>query len=365
MIALAGRLARPFLFALDPENAHRLSVLGLKALPLPGRAPDDPALAVEAMGLRFSNPLGIAAGYDKGAEVPDQLLRLGFGFVEVGTITPRPQPGNPRPRVFRLTADEAVVNRLGFNSEGQAPALARLSARRGKPGIIGVNIGSNKETVDRAADYVSGIETFADVAGYFTVNVSSPNTPGLRDLQHAEALDELLARAVEARDRVAEKHGRKPLVLKIAPDVDEFALDDIVRVARARGMDGMIVSNTTISRPDTLIDKRQAGESGGLSGRPVFNMSTRVLARAYQRVENQFPLIGVGGIDGPETAFAKIEAGATLLQLYSAMVFRGPGLPGEVTRGLVSIARARGLARVEQARGTRADDWASGRISRA
>ncbi len=365
MIGLAGRLARPLLFALDPENAHRVSLLGLKAFPLPERAPDDPALAVEAMGLRFPNPVGLAAGYDKGAEVPDQLLRLGFGFVEVGTITPRPQPGNPRPRVFRLTADEAVVNRLGFNSEGQAPALARLAARRGKPGIIGVNIGSNKETTDRAADYVAGIEAFADVAGYFTANVSSPNTPGLRDLQHAAALDELLVRAIEARDRVAEKHGRKPLVLKIAPDVDEFALDDIVRVARARGIDGLIVSNTTISRPDELIDKRQAGESGGLSGRPVFNLSTRVLAQAFLRVENQFPLIGVGGIDGPETAFAKIEAGATLLQLYSAMVFRGPGLPGEITRGLAAIARAGGLARVELARGARAADWASGRLTRA
>ena len=356
---LAGRLALPLLLGLEPEAAHRASILALKYAPLPPAPPADAALRVEAFGLSFANPLGVAAGYDKGAEVPDALLRLGFGFVEAGTITPLPQPGNPKPRLFRLSADEGVVNRLGFNSEGRGPPLARLRARRGRGGIVGVNIGANKDSTDRAGDYVKGIETFAEVASYFTANISSPNTPGLRDLQEAKALDDLLARVIDARDRVAETHGRKPLLVKIAPDLGEVEIDDIVRVARARKIDGLIVSNTTIARPDSLRDKATAREAGGLSGRPLFDLSTRVLARVYLRVGGQFPLIGAGGVDGPETARAKLEAGATLLQLYSSMVFKGPSLPRDIATGLASHLRANTIASVSALTGARAKEWAA------
>ena len=253
MIGGLGALARPVLFALEPERAHRATIAALKLLPLLPCAKSDPRLAVTAFGLDFPNPLGMAAGFDKGGEVADQLLRLGFGHVEVGTITPRPQPGNPAPRLFRLVDDKAVINRLGFNSEGHAAVHRRLARRRGG-GIVGVNIGANKASADRVADYVAGIAAFADVASYFTVNISSPNTPGLRDLQQAAALDDLIARVLDARDRCAERHGRKPVLLKIAPDLGLADLDDIVRVCRARRIDGMIVSNTTVTRPPGLND---------------------------------------------------------------------------------------------------------------
>ncbi len=358
MIGLASQLTRPLLFGLEPETAHRASVMALKYLPLPSPPAADPRLAVEAFGLAFPHPVGIAAGFDKGAEVVDPLLRLGFGFIEVGTITPRPQPGNPRPRVFRLTEDEAVINRLGFNSEGHAAPHARLRARRKGIGIVGINVGANKESTDRAADYVTGIEVFADVASYFTVNISSPNTPGLRDLQQATALDDLLARVLDARDRVAQMHGRKPILVKIAPDLAEADLDDIVRVARARAIDGLIVSNTTLARPASLRETMLAKEAGGLSGKPLFDASTRVLAQVFERVEKQFPLIGVGGIDGVDAAFAKLEAGASLLQLYSAMVFKGPGLPGDITRGLAERMTREGLESLSGVIGRRAAEWA-------
>ena len=360
MMRLAGRLARPLLFCLEPEAAHRASIVALRFAPLPAPAPPDPRLRVEAFGLAFPNPVGLAAGYDKGAEVPDALLRLGFGFVEIGTITPLPQPGNPRPRLFRLTRDEAVVNRLGFNSEGHGPPHARLMARRGRAGIVGVNVGANKESHDRAADYVAGVAAFADVADYFTVNISSPNTPGLRDLQQAQALDGLLARVIDARDQAAPQSGRKPLLLKIAPDVDEAGLDDIVRVARARKIDGLVVANTTLARPASLRETELAKQAGGLSGRPLFEASTRVLARAFLRVEGQFPIVGVGGIDSPEAAFAKIEAGATLVQLYSSMVFKGPDLPTDIARGLTARMAKENLPNLSPLVGRRAAEWARG-----
>ncbi len=363
MIGALGSLARPFLFMLEPEAAHRASILALKLMPPVSCAFRDPRLETRAFGLDFPNPVGLAAGYDKGGEAPDALLRLGFGFVEAGTITPLPQPGNPKPRLFRLPADEGVINRLGFNSEGHGPPRARLLARRGRPGVVGVNVGANKEASDRAGDYVSGVTAFADVATYFTINISSPNTPGLRDLQQAAALDDLLARVLDARDRAAERHGRKPVLLKIAPDLAEGDLDDIVRVARARKIDGLIVSNTTITRPETLREKSVAAEAGGLSGKPLFALSTRVLAQAFLRVEGQFPLVGAGGIDGAESAFAKIEAGATLAQLYSSMVYKGPGLPRSICEGLAARAAAEGLARVSDAAGRRAADWAAGKAS--
>jgi len=343
LIGLFDRFARPLLRALDPEDAHALTIRALRLAPLPKAAPDDPRLAVKAFGLTFPNPVGVAAGLDKNAEVPDALLRLGFGFVEVGTITPRPQPGNPRPRLFRLEADGGVVNRYGFNSEGATAALARLRARQGKGGIVGVNVGANKDTADRGADYVRLIEMFAPVASYFTVNVSSPNTPGLRDLQRAAALDDLLARVLAARDRALKAHPA-PVLLKIAPDLTLSELDDIVGVARRRRVDGMIVSNTTVSRPASLQDA--AGkEGGGLSGKPLFPLATRMLAETYVRAESAFPLIGAGGIDSATAALAKFRAGANLVQLYSGLVFRGLGLVGEIkARLLESLNGSRRLA---------------------
>ncbi|MBM3550377.1 MAG: quinone-dependent dihydroorotate dehydrogenase [Alphaproteobacteria bacterium] len=326
----AFAIASPFLRLLDAETAHRATIAALKTLPPRAPPPDDPRLAVSAFGLDFPNPIGLAAGFDKNAEVPDAMLGLGFGFVEVGTLTPRAQPGNPRPRALRLVEDHAVINRYGFNNDGHAPALARLS-KRAPRGIVGVNIGANKDAADRVADYVAGVSALADVASYFTINVSSPNTPGLRDLQEPEALSELLARAIEARDAA---RIRRPLLLKIAPDLTLDQLDSVVRVARERRIDGMIVSNTTISRPLTLRSPL-AKESGGLSGAPLFDLSTRMLAQAFLRVDGQFPLIGVGGVDSAEAALAKIEAGATLVQLYSALVYEGPALVARIKRGLI------------------------------
>lgn len=326
----AFAIASPFLRLLDAETAHRATIAALKALPPRAPPPDDPRLAVSAFGLDFPNPIGLAAGFDKNAEVADAMLGFGFSFVEVGSLTPQAQPGNPRPRAFRLVEDRAVINRYGFNNDGHAPALARLS-KRAPRGIVGVNIGANKDAADRVADYVAGVHAFADVASYFTINVSSPNTPGLRDLQEPEALSELLARVIDARDAA---RIRRPLLLKIAPDLSLAKLDNIVRVARDRRIDGMIVSNTTISRPATL-RSQLAKETGGLSGAPLFDLSTRVLAQTYLRVEGQFPLIGAGGIDSAEAALAKIEAGATLAQLYSGLVYEGPGLVTRIKRGLI------------------------------
>ncbi|AXK81686.1 quinone-dependent dihydroorotate dehydrogenase [Pseudolabrys taiwanensis] len=340
MIGLFDRLSLPLLRALDPEDAHTLAIKALRFVR--GSKPaDPPELAVQAFGLTFPNPVGLAAGFDKNAVAPDALLRLGFGFVEVGTITPRAQAGNPRPRLFRLAADGGVINRLGFNNEGAAAALARLSARAGNGGVVGVNVGANKDSADRTEDYVRLIETFSPVASYFTVNVSSPNTPGLRDLQQAEALDELLDRVVEARDRAHRRGGPVPLLLKIAPDLTLSDLDDVVGIARKHRVDGMIVSNTTISRPGSLRDRETAKEPGGLSGRPLFKLSTRMLAETFVRAEAAFPLIGAGGIDSGAAAIAKIKAGATLVQIYSALVYRGVGLVAEVKRDL-SAAIKRG-----------------------
>jgi len=336
VIGFFDRLARPLLRALDPEDAHSFAIKGLKLAPRFPRRPDDPRLAVRAFGLNFPNPIGIAPGFDKHAEVPDALLNLGFGFVEIGTVTPLPQTGNPRPRIFRLEPDEAVINRLGFNSAGEALVLARLAARAEQGGIVGVNVGANKESPDRTADYIRLIEAVAPVASYVTVNISSPNTPGLRSMQQASVLDDLLARVVETRDRVAVRAGDTPVLLKIAPDVTLAELDDIVGIARARKIDGMIVGNTTIGRPPFLKDRVTSKESGGLSGKPLFALSTRMLAETYVRVEGKFPLVGVGGIDSGEAALAKIRAGADVLQLYSALVFKGLGLISDIKRELIA-----------------------------
>jgi dihydroorotate dehydrogenase len=335
VLGLIDRLSRPLLRALDPEDAHALTIKALKRVPLPRAAADPPELAVRAFGLNFPHPLGVAPGFDKHGEVPDPILRLGFGFVEVGTVTPRPQAGNPRPRIFRLEQDRGVINRLGFNSVGAPVVLARLSARAKAGGIVGVNVGANRDSADRAEDYARLVETFAAVASYFTINISSPNTPGLRDLQHAQQLDDLLARVIEARDRA---RTRKPVLLKIAPDLTLGDLDDVVWIARKRRLDGMIVGNTTVARPPSLRD-RGAKEAGGLSGRPLFKLSTRMLAETFVRTEGAFPLIGVGGIDSGPTAIAKIKAGASLVQVYSGLIYRGIGLLQEIKADLAAALK--------------------------
>ncbi len=348
-----AEFAEPLIKLLPPETAHRLAINGLKIAPPAQANPGDSRLAVEAFGLTFPNPLGLAAGFDKNAEVPGAMLRLGFGFVEVGTLTPRPQPGNPRPRLFRLREDGAVINRFGFNNEGYEKALARL-ARRPK-GLIGVNVGPNKDAADRIADCVLGVKTFAGVADYLAINVSSPNTPGLRDLQRREALDELLARAVAARDESAP---RRPLIIKIAPDLDDRDLDDIVAVALARRLDGLIVSNTTVARPASL-RSRHCGEAGGLSGRPLFEPSTRLLARACLALRGAMPLIGCGGVEDAATALAKIEAGASLVQLYTSLALKGAGVVDEILSGLTRAVEERRAASIATLIGARAGDWAS------
>jgi dihydroorotate dehydrogenase len=339
VIGLFDRLSRPFLRALDPEDAHTLTVKALRYVPLAKSPPDAADLRVQAFGLNVPNPVGLAAGFDKNGQVPDALLRLGFGFVEVGTVTPRAQSGNPKPRLFRLEADEAIVNRLGFNNDGATTVHARLAARTDAAGILGVNIGANRDSVDRAGDYVRLVETFAAVASYFTVNVSSPNTPGLRDLQQAKALDDLLARVLEARERNRFRAGVTPVLLKIAPDVTLADLDDIVGVARKRRVDGMIVGNTTVTRPAALRARAGAREQGGLSGRPLFKLSTRMLAETFVRAEGAFPLVGTGGIDSGATAIAKLKAGATLLQLYTGLVYRGIGVVNEIKTDLTAALK--------------------------
>lgn len=351
-------LARPLVFRLSPETAHRLTLFALAHLPLPAAAPpDDACLAVKAFGLDFSNPIGLAAGFDKNAEAAGAFASLGFGFAEIGTVTPRPQPGNALPRIFRLPRDGAVINRLGFPSEGHLAVHARLERLR-RQAPIGINLGANKESQDRAADYARGIEAFADLADYFTINISSPNTPGLRDLQRPEALDDLLARVLDARDQMARSLPRRPVLLKIAPDLTLTELDAIIACARKRQIDGLIISNTTISRPSSLRDDA-ARETGGLSGRPLFALSTRMLAAAFLRVEGQFPLIGAGGIDNADAAFAKLEAGASLLQLYTGLIFEGPALIGEIKRGLLRHMSRKGFARATDVTGTAAEDWAA------
>ncbi len=346
MIGLLESLARPMLRMLDPEDAHRVAIHALKFPSFVKLVPDDPRLAVRAFGLNFPNPVGMAAGFDKHAEVPDALLRLGFGFVEVGTVTPLPQVGNPRPRVFRLNRDQGVINRLGFNSEGADAVLRRLAARANEGGIIGVNIGANKESADRIRDYVRLIETFAPVVSYFSVNISSPNTPGLRELQRANVLDSLLARVVDARARMSREAGTTPVLIKIAPDLTLNELDDMVGAARRHRVDGMIISNTTVARPHGLGDRVTAREAGGLSGHPLFALATRMLAETYVRVEGAFPLIGVGGVDSGEAALAKIKAGASLIQLYTALVFHGLRLVATIKSELSNVVRRQGQTQI-------------------
>jgi dihydroorotate dehydrogenase len=353
------RAAKPLLHALDPETAHRMTIRALSLTPARPPAADDPRLAIRLFGRRFPNPVGLAAGFDKGCEVPDQILSLGFGFVELGGVVPRPQPGNPRPRLFRLTRDEAIINRFGLNSDGLDAARRRLQHRRGRPGIVGVNIGANKDSSDRVADYEACMAGLCGLAGFVTINVSSPNTPGLRDLQGEAFLDDLLARCIEARDRADDgRPERTAVLLKIAPDISLETLDAIVATALRRGIDALVVSNTTVARPDTLKEKRLAAEAGGLSGRPLFGPSTRLLAETFLRVGPALPLVGVGGIDSPQAAVAKIRAGASLLQLYSALIYQGPAVVTAIKAGIVAeITRSGGS--LEALVGTEAQAFAA------
>jgi len=340
-------LVRPLLRALPPESAHRLTLAALAA-GLGGRAakPDPPILAQRLWGRVFPNPVGIAAGFDKNARAPDALLRLGCGFAEIGTVTPRPQPGNSRPRVFRLEADAALINRLGFNSEGLDRVVARLAARR-RDGIVGVNLGKNRDSADPVADYAEGVRRTAALADYLVVNVSSPNTPGLRDLQARGALEELLRALIDAR---AKAGAATPLLVKVAPDLTVPERADVAAAALAAGIDGLIVSNTTVARAPAL-KSPQAAEAGGLSGRPLFAPSTEVLADMYRLTGGKLPLVGVGGVASAEDAYAKIRAGAALVQLYTALVFAGPGLLHRIKRGLAELLRRDGFASVADAVG--------------
>jgi dihydroorotate dehydrogenase len=358
MIGALSGFVRPLLFKLDPETAHELTLRALELGVYPRCAVrKNRALEIELWGETFPNPLGIAAGFDKDARVPDAILELGFGFAEIGTTTPLPQPGNPAPRIFRLVPDRAVINRLGFNNQGHAAALRRLMARP-KRGIVGVNIGANKESRDRAADYVAGIEAFYDVASYFTVNISSPNTPGLRDLQAPAALAELMDRVMGARAaKVAAGAQRRPIVVKIAPDIAEDDIEPIVVALADRGVDAVAVSNTTLAR-NGLADPA-AKEAGGLSGRPLFHRATVMLARVYRASKGKIPLIGIGGIDSPESALAKIEAGATLLQLYTGLIYEGPDLVSRINAHLAKVCAERGVSSIAALTGTRAAEWAS------
>jgi dihydroorotate dehydrogenase len=336
-------LIRPFIFMLEAETAHQMSVAALRMSPFSGAAAPDPVLNITVAGLNFPNPVGLAAGYDKNAEVPRAMLGLGFGFVEVGTLTPEPQAGNPAPRLFRLAEDRAVINRMGFNNEGQKSALPRLIAARRHSGVIGVNIGANKDSVDRIADYVTGVEHMAGVASYLTVNISSPNTPGLRALQDGAALAELLQ---EVRSAMPE--GGPPVFLKLAPDLDSAEIDSVVKVAMGQ-VDGLIISNTTISRPPLLSGHR--GEAGGLSGAPLKPLALQRLIDFRAATGGQIPLIAAGGIENADDAYARIRAGASLIQIYSALVYEGPGLARRIAHGLRALLIRDGFAHVADAVG--------------
>jgi dihydroorotate dehydrogenase len=345
---------RPGLRFVDPERAHRLAVQALARGLVPGRmAADDPILATRVWGRDFANPLGLAAGFDKNGEAPDALLRLGFGHVEIGSVTPQPQPGNPLPRLFRLTEDRAVINRYGFNSGGVPAMVARLTRRRAAaPGFLGINVGKNKETADEAIDFVAGIEALCRFADYLVVNVSSPNTPGLRDLQGRGAMAKVITAVQAARAR-GNPPGRDlpPLLVKLAPDLDDDGLADIAEVALGTGLDGLIMGNTTLSRPAGLVS-RDRGETGGLSGRPLMPLSTERLGALYRLTEGRIPLVGAGGVASGADAYAKLRAGATLVQLYSALVFEGPGLATRIKRDLARLLRRDGFASTGEAVGT-------------
>lgn len=357
---LYENLVRPALFRVDAETAHNLSLAALRTgAGLIFACPNHEELATQVAGIRFPNPIGLAAGYDKNCEVPGALLSLGFGFVETGTVTPKAQPGNPKPRLFRLEPDAGIINRFGFNNVGHAVFLERLRKHDAPEGVVGVNIGANKDSADRIADYEAGVRTFAPHAAYLAVNISSPNTPGLRALQSRAELAELLTRVASARPKG--KGARTPIFLKIAPDLTDEELSDIAEVVLDRKIDGIIVSNTTLARPN--LRSPYSGEVGGLSGKPLFHRSTVVLARMRRLVGPDLPLIGVGGIDSTQAALEKIRAGADLVQIYSGLVYRGPGLPCDIVAGLAREMRQRGLKRLGDMRDETVREWAARTIN--
>lgn len=339
-------LLRPFAFALDAETAHRAAIRTLRFMPMRGAPDFADSLASEVAGVRFPSPVGLAAGFDKDGEVPDAMLALGFGFVEIGTVTPLAQSGNERPRLFRLAEDRAVINRMGFNNRGQQAALERL-AMRPRRGIVGVNIGANKDSADRIADYAAGVRNMAPVADYLTINISSPNTPGLRNLQAGGELNELLAAV-----RAARPPGGPPIFLKVAPDLDSGEHERIVGAAIDHGVDALIVANTTVSRP--ALRSRHAGEAGGLSGAPLKALALDALRRFRQVSGVHLPLIAAGGIESADDAWDRITAGASLVQLYSALVYEGPGLARRIATGLARRLKREGMNRISDAVGTRA-----------
>jgi dihydroorotate dehydrogenase len=345
-------LAARALHLIDPEDAHSLTIAALTSgLGPVDHGPDDPILTTALAGLTLPSPVGLAAGFDKNAQAPDAMLRAGFGFVECGTVTPLPQAGNPRPRLFRLSEDRAVINRMGFNNAGLEAFAANLAARRHR-GVVGANIGANKDSDDRIGDYVTGLKRLWGRAAYFTVNISSPNTPGLRALQTKAALEDLLGRLDEARRALATAGGDGPVFLKVAPDLEDGEVETIVEAVAAFGLQGIIVSNTTVSRPDSLRSAQRA-ETGGLSGPPLMSLSTQMLARFHAANTRGLTLIGAGGIATGADALAKIRAGATAVQVYSAMVFEGPGMVARIKRDLAARLRAEGFASVADAVGAR------------
>ena len=334
-------LIRPLAFALDPERAHRATIAALKLAPK-RRPPDFPeSLRSTVAGLDFPSPVGLAAGFDKNAEVPEHMLGLGFGFVEVGTVTPEPQAGNPRPRMFRLVEDKAVINRLGFNNQGQAEAWLRLRECRHVRGVIGVNIGANKDSADRIADYAAGVQAMSPVARYLTINISSPNTPGLRQLQDEGALRALLSAVQEAREP-----GGPAIFLKVAPDLGQGEPDQIVRAAIEHGIDAIIVANTTVSRP--ALESRHRDESGGLSGAPLKQLALKALRDFRAASGGKIPLVGVGGIATSDDAWERMRAGANLVQLYTAMVYQGPGIARRIALELAARLKREGIANIAE-----------------
>ena len=346
---MAYSLIRPALFRLDAERAHGLALTGLKLLGHGKPQPDNGALAITVAGIAFPNPLGMAAGFDKDGEIPDALLGLGFGFAEVGSITPLPQAGNPKPRLFRLAEDRAVINRMGFNNRGGREAAQRLALRAGRPGVVGINIGANKDSADRVADYAAMTRLMAPLASYLAVNISSPNTPGLRALQDEGALVELLDAVMDARGESG-----PPIFLKVAPDLEPADIDAISRIAVDKTLGALIVSNTTISRPQGSLALRSdhAGEAGGLSGEPLRDLAQQRLRDFRKATGGAVPLVGVGGIASAENAWARIRAGASLVQLYSAMVYQGPGIARRITSGLEALMRRDGFASIAEAVGS-------------
>ncbi len=364
-MGIIDSIARNILFRLDPEVAHGLSIRGLKLMQATGMATGNsnnhyPELAVNLAGLNFPSPLGIAAGFDKNGEVCEALLDLGFGFAEVGTVTPVPQSGNPRPRIFRLVSEQGVINRLGFNNLGHASVLNNLQStafNKNKNGVIGINIGANKDSGDFISDYEQGLVKFWDVASYFTINISSPNTPGLRDLQSNDSLGNLLGRVGKTHKKLLAKTGKSPpMFIKIAPDLDERAIESIADNIGNSSVGGLIISNTTVSRSDLHSSN---SEAGGLSGRPLFNRSTIVLAKMRALIGTDFPIIGVGGIDSARSAWQKLEAGANLIQLYTGMIYQGPNIANRICRGLLQKLEASEFSDIAEVTASKNAEWAA------